>query len=86
VALSALLREIAAWQRDHGRVHQADAALSAADALSCMPSGQGTPAIDGLAIPAPATTTHRDTSRPQRRQDRRTLTQGSGNTAAVGYA
>ncbi|MER7433697.1 relaxase/mobilization nuclease domain-containing protein [Pseudonocardia alni] len=52
VALVALLREIAAWQRDRGRAHQSDAALSAADLLTGVATGAATRPIEGLTIPA----------------------------------
>ena len=46
VALTALVREIAGWQRDHDRVHQSDAALGAAQQLQLW--------LDGRADAGPA--------------------------------
>ncbi len=57
VAIVALLQEIAAWQRERGRGHQADAALAAADVLrpvAAGPTGAVTVEFDGLVIPTPA--------------------------------
>lgn len=66
LALSSLLREIAAWQRDRGRAHQADAALSAADALTPVSGGPGTLVIDGLLLPVSAAPGHRPRTQPSR--------------------
>ncbi|WP_214405762.1 relaxase/mobilization nuclease domain-containing protein [Pseudonocardia lacus] len=52
VALTALLREIAAWQREHGRPHQATAASASADVVERW-SATGLADDDQGATPAP---------------------------------
>ena len=64
VALSSLLREVAAWQRDRGRVHQASAALAAADALAVEADRSRTLPITGLVIPGPTPAVASITPRP----------------------